>query len=290
MSSRCPSARRRTAARTQTIEAEASRWNGAGTNGAAGASPTRARMVAKSATASPERSHRRPLAPRRNSPGRGKHPRRGAACRNRSRVLRHTRSGFWPGSSARCGVPARASTAVVVERGPGEAIYALEDLSEWSAAQSARLRAAPNRPRTVGAPARRVATELLLDVRTFCGGIGDLLGNAQQSALDPDEVEDEALAMIEGFLSWTALMASQLGIFPGNAASCRPLWPDRWQLLRSAGCLSAPRPPVPTVEASGSPRFPISKRMNYDFFANSFCLCYGNVLAGREAFSRGAGR
>ncbi len=115
--------------------------------------------------------------------------------------------------------------AVVVERGPGEAIYALEDLSEWSAAQSARLRAAPNRPRTVGVPARRVATELLLDVRTFCGGIGDLLGNAQQSALDPDEVEDEALAMIEGFLSWTALMASQLGI----SRNLRPqtLWYDR---------------------------------------------------------------
>lgn len=115
--------------------------------------------------------------------------------------------------------------AVIVERGPGEAIYTLENLSEWSTAQSARLRTAPAKPRTIGAPARRVAIELLLDVRTFCAGIGDLLGNAQQSTLDPDEVEDEALEMIEGFLSWTALMANQLGI----SRNLRPqtLWYDR---------------------------------------------------------------
>jgi len=114
---------------------------------------------------------------------------------------------------------------VVVERGPGEAIYALEDLAEWSTAQSARLRATSGRPQTVGDGARHVATELLRDVCTFCGGIGDLLGNAQQSTLDPDEVEDEALTMIEGFLSWTALMASQIGI----SRNLRPqtLWYER---------------------------------------------------------------
>lgn len=115
--------------------------------------------------------------------------------------------------------------AVVVERGPGEAVYALEDLAEWSQAQSTRLRAAAGRPQTIGMSARRVAGELLKDVRTFCGGIGDLLGNAQQSALDPDEIEDEALTMIEGFLAWTTLMANQLGI----SRNLRPqtLWHER---------------------------------------------------------------
>jgi len=115
--------------------------------------------------------------------------------------------------------------AVVVERGPGEAVYALEDLAEWSTAQSARLRATAGRSQPVGAAARRVAAELLKDVRTFCGGVGDLVGNAQQSTLDPDEVEDEALTMIEGFLAWTTLMASQLGI----SRNLRPqtLWHER---------------------------------------------------------------
>ncbi len=115
--------------------------------------------------------------------------------------------------------------AVVVERGPGEAIYALENLAEWSTAQKARLRSTASRSPAVGDPTRRVATELLRDIHTFCGGLGDLLGNAQQSTLDPDEIEDEALTMIEGFLSWTTLMATQLGI----SANLRPqtLWYDR---------------------------------------------------------------
>lgn len=113
---------------------------------------------------------------------------------------------------------------VVVERGPGEAVYALEDLVDWSAAQSARLRAMAGRSPSLGAGARRVATELLRDVRTFCNGIGDHLGNAQ-ATLDPDELEDEALTMIEGFLAWTTLMASQLGI----SRNLRPqtLWHER---------------------------------------------------------------
>lgn len=115
--------------------------------------------------------------------------------------------------------------AVVVERGPGEAVYALEDLAEWSTAQSTRLRITGSRSRTIGTTARRVAGELLKDVRTFCGGIGDLLGNVQQSKLDPDEVEDEALTMIEGFLAWTTLMASQLGI--SRVLRPQTLWHER---------------------------------------------------------------
>jgi len=114
--------------------------------------------------------------------------------------------------------------SVVVERGPGEAIYALEDLSDWTVRQSTRLRVHA-RHQTIGIGARRVATEILTDIGTFCNGIGDLLGNAQQSSLDPDEVEDEALTIIEGFLAWTTLMANQLGI----SRNLRPqtLWYER---------------------------------------------------------------
>lgn len=117
--------------------------------------------------------------------------------------------------------------ALVTERGPGEAVYALEDLVEWSAAQSARLRSRSVRSQSqsIGSGARRVASELLEDIGTFCNGIGDLLGHAQQSDLDPDEVEDEALTMVDGFLAWTTMMASQLGI----SRNLRPqtLWFER---------------------------------------------------------------
>lgn len=114
---------------------------------------------------------------------------------------------------------------LVMERGPGEAVYALEELVEWSTAQSQRLRSRSTRSQMIGLDARRVAAELLEDVGTFCNGIGDLLGNAQQSDLDPDEVEDEALTMIDGFLAWTTMMAQQLGI----SRNLRPqtLWNER---------------------------------------------------------------
>jgi len=77
----------------------------------------------------------------------------------------------------------------------------------------------------IGLAARRVASELLDDVGTFANGMGDLMGNAQQSDLDPDEVEDEALTMIDGFLAWTTMMAQQLGI----SRNLRPqtLWNER---------------------------------------------------------------
>jgi len=115
--------------------------------------------------------------------------------------------------------------AVVVERGPAEAVYALEDLVDWAGAQSARLRTVPARSQAIGAGTRHVAVEFLRDVRTFCNGIGDHLGNAQQSPLDPDEIEDEALTMVEGFLTWTTLMAGQLGI--ARNLSPHTLWHER---------------------------------------------------------------
>jgi len=114
---------------------------------------------------------------------------------------------------------------LVMERGPGEAVYALDELMEWSTSQNQRLRSRAGRSQVIGLGARRVAAELLEDVGTFCNGIGDMLGNAQQSELDPDEVEDEALTMIDGFLAWTTMMAQQLGI----ARNLRPqtLWNER---------------------------------------------------------------
>jgi hypothetical protein len=114
---------------------------------------------------------------------------------------------------------------LVMERGPGEAVYALEELVEWSTSQSQRLRSRSGRSQVIGLGARRVASELLEDVGTFCNGMGDMLGNAQQSELDPDEVEDEALTMIDGFLAWTTMMAQQLGI----SRNLRPqtLWNER---------------------------------------------------------------
>ncbi|OLD34701.1 MAG: hypothetical protein AUI83_27765 [Armatimonadetes bacterium 13_1_40CM_3_65_7] len=114
---------------------------------------------------------------------------------------------------------------LVMERGRGEAVYALEELVEWSTAQSERLRSRSIRFQMVGLGARGIASELLDDVVTFCNGIGDMLGNAQQSELDPDEVEDEALTMVDGFLAWTTMMAQQLGI--SRNLRPQPLWNER---------------------------------------------------------------
>ena len=103
--------------------------------------------------------------------------------------------------------------ALLMERGPEEAYYALEDLAEWSTAHRRALSPhSSRRPRSVTAAAARVARELLDDVDTFCRAIGEMVATLQASRLDPDEVEEEALGIIEGFLAWTNLMAAQLGI------------------------------------------------------------------------------
>jgi predicted trehalose synthase len=114
--------------------------------------------------------------------------------------------------------------AVVVERGPAEAVYVLDNLVDWSGAQTARLRAASGRSKVIGPEARHVAAEMLRDVRAFCSGIGDHLGDVHET-LDPDEIEDEALMMVEGFLSWTTLMAGQLGI--SRDLKPQTLWHER---------------------------------------------------------------
>jgi hypothetical protein len=102
---------------------------------------------------------------------------------------------------------------ILVERGPEEGFYALEELGEWSVSQRKILgpRSA-RRPRLVTLLGLRVGREMLDDVDTFCNAIGEMVARLQSSSLDPDEVEEEALEIVEGFLSWTNLMASQLGI------------------------------------------------------------------------------
>ena len=115
---------------------------------------------------------------------------------------------------------------IVMERGAEEAYYALEELAEWSMAQRKvlSLRSA-RRPRAGSPPGLRVGQALLDDIDTFCHAIGEMVAGLQDSSLDPDEIEEEALGIIEGFLAWTNLMASQLGI-PRNLKP-QTLWFER---------------------------------------------------------------
>jgi hypothetical protein len=114
---------------------------------------------------------------------------------------------------------------LAVERSPEEAYDALEELAEWATAQRSTLSPASRRPRGLTPVGRRVGRELLDDVDTFCHAIGEMVAGLQVSGLDPDEVEEEVLAIIEGFVGWTRLMAAQLGL----ARNLRPhtLWFDR---------------------------------------------------------------
>jgi len=120
----------------------------------------------------------------------------------------------------------QAFVTILMERGPEEAYYALEELAEWSVAHRRAL--APRstrRPRAVTPPALRIARELLDDIDTFCHEVGEMVAGLQASSLDPDEVEEEALGIIEGFLAWTNLMASQLGIT--RSLKPKTLWFER---------------------------------------------------------------
>ncbi len=150
---------------------------------------------------------------------------RGASELKQSKGLTAEEKRFLAGLIRQVWRASQGFVTLVMERGPGEAVYALEELVEWSTAQSRRLRSRTIRSQVIGLAARRVASELLDDVGTFANGMGDLLGNAQQSDLDPDEVEDEALTMTDGFLAWTTMMAQQLGI----SRNLRPqtLWNER---------------------------------------------------------------
>lgn len=99
-----------------------------------------------------------------------------------------------------------------MERGPADAAYALEELSDWAVAQRRQLSPqSVQRPRMVTQPALRVGRELLDDVEAIAGRTRELLDRIQATT-DADEVEEETLSVIEGVLGWTGLMASQLGL------------------------------------------------------------------------------
>jgi hypothetical protein len=101
---------------------------------------------------------------------------------------------------------------VAMERGPGKAASALDELSDWAAVQRKQLSPrSTHRPRMVSQSALRAGRELLDDVDTICRRVQDLLSRIDATA-DADDVEEEALGVIEGVLGWTGLMASQLGI------------------------------------------------------------------------------
>ncbi len=107
----------------------------------------------------------------------------------------------------------QAFVTIVTEQGAEEAYDALEELAEWSVAQRKVLSPRSARRPGAGSPTGlRVGRALLDDIDTFCYAIGEMVAGLQESSLDPDEVEEEALGIIEGFLAWTNLMVSQLGI------------------------------------------------------------------------------
>lgn len=115
---------------------------------------------------------------------------------------------------------------VAMEQGLQQARAALDDLAEWAAFQRNHLTPrSTQRPKLVTPPALRVGREMLDDVDTICRRALEILDVLEQSALDNDEVEEEALGLIEGILSWTGMMARQLGI----TRNLRPqtLWFER---------------------------------------------------------------
>lgn len=103
--------------------------------------------------------------------------------------------------------------SLVMERSPEDAYFVLDELNEWASQQRRRLAARnARRPAGVSPQGLRVARELLDDISTFCAAIGDMLARLQASPMGPDEVEEECLEIIDGFVAWTNLMASQLGL------------------------------------------------------------------------------
>jgi hypothetical protein len=103
----------------------------------------------------------------------------------------------------------QAFVTVAVERGPAAATAPLEELGDWAAAQRRLL--ARRRTRAVSTTGLRVGRDLLEDVDAICRRVGHIVA-ALDRAAGSEQAEEEALALIEGVVSWTSLMASQLGI------------------------------------------------------------------------------
>jgi len=114
---------------------------------------------------------------------------------------------------------------VAMERGPADARPALDELARWAVAQRRELGPRGALPRRLSGQALRAGRELLDDVETVSRRVLEMVGALQKSSLPPDQIEEQALGMIEGVLRWTSLMASQLGI----TRNLRPhmLWFER---------------------------------------------------------------
>lgn len=114
---------------------------------------------------------------------------------------------------------------VAMERGPGDARPALDELAKWAAAQRRDLGPRGGVPHTLSVPALRAGRELLDDVETICRRVMEMVRALEKSPLPEDQVEEQTLGIIEGVLRWTSLMASQLGI----TRNLRPhmLWFER---------------------------------------------------------------
>jgi len=105
---------------------------------------------------------------------------------------------------------AQTFVTVAVERGPAAARDIVDELGEWAGAQRRLLGQRPTR--TVTAAGLRVGRDLLEDVDAICRRVAHLLGALDHSAVSREKAEEEALALIEGVVAWTSLMASQLGL------------------------------------------------------------------------------
>jgi hypothetical protein len=115
--------------------------------------------------------------------------------------------------------------AALMEHGPEEAVAALDHLAEWSATRRRALAPRARHPQAAAPTALRIGRELLDDVETFSHAAGAMMARLTAARLDSDEIEEEALGIVEGFLAWTSLMAAQLGI----TSSLKPqtLWFER---------------------------------------------------------------
>jgi len=114
---------------------------------------------------------------------------------------------------------------VAMERSPGHARPALDELAKWAVARRRELGSHNDTSRPLSPSAQQAGRALLDDVETISRQVIDMITSLQASPLPPDQVEEQTLGIIEGVLRWTSLMASQLGI-TGNL---RPhtLWFER---------------------------------------------------------------
>lgn len=113
--------------------------------------------------------------------------------------------------------------AVAMERGPREARSAIEDLEAWAASQQDLL--ATRRTRAVSAPGLCVGRQMLEDIQRICRRLSPMLAGFERARRGDEAAEEEALRLIEGVVTWTSLIAAQLGI----TRHLRPqiLWSDR---------------------------------------------------------------